>query len=330
MKWGALLGLVAAGAAAYFSGGLSLVGDAAVGAGEAAAAGGAADAAAGGFAAANAGLAGGADATLAGAGVASATGAGTAAFAPATITGSSAQTASASTPWLSSPVLGGALAGGSNLIGGVLANRQAADQAANQQAFQASQTGTAYQRAVADMKAAGLNPMLAYSQGGASSGTGAMAPVQNLGGSVSSAVQAASQLQGMEAVDATIKQTTANTDNIRADTVYKAAQTQLAAAQTTASGSSARNLDAATDNAIAATQGILADSAVKSGTQGSRIRGTEAEAKISEYGVPRARALGTVWDALGAAPAAAKLGLDALSSSVGTARDAARVFTPFY
>jgi hypothetical protein len=82
--------------------------------------------------------------------------------------------------------LGSLVSGGLGLIGGIMnnnananqaqvANQFSAQQAQNQMDFQKEMSNTSYQRGTADMEAAGLNPMLAYSQGGASVPTGALA-----------------------------------------------------------------------------------------------------------------------------------------------------------
>lgn len=112
-----------------------------------------------------------------------------------------------------------AVVGGLNYYGQMQTNAANAQQAQKQMDFQNEQTSTAYQRGTADMKAAGLNPMLAYSQGGASSGGGAMATMGNeLGAGANSALSAQMTMQQMKGMELANIQQAAETQRTHADT----------------------------------------------------------------------------------------------------------------
>lgn len=69
-----------------------------------------------------------------------------------------------------------------------------AKQAENAMAFEERMSNTAYQRAMADMKAAGLNPMLAASKGGASTPSGQQARMENTQAQALNSAMVASQI----------------------------------------------------------------------------------------------------------------------------------------
>lgn len=141
------------------------------------------------------------------------------------------------------PLLAAGVSGISSLIGGAVnnaanaesvreTNAQNAMQADLNRQYQTQMSNTAYQRATADMKAAGINPMLAYMKGGASTPSGGQATMQAtryedaLGKGVSSAVDALRLRNEMRSNDA--------------DLAFKAAATKTQEAQAEREANSAK------------------------------------------------------------------------------------------
>jgi hypothetical protein len=126
-------------------------------------------------------------------------------------------------------MLGPLIAAGGELLSGFLGNRAADARQEDAQNFSADQFAKRYQTTTADMKAAGLNPMLAYSQGGGNAPTSSAASAQGFGSPGIAAVNA--QLQ--------TEMNSAQVANVKADTTNKAAQTDLIEAQAAQARSSA-------------------------------------------------------------------------------------------
>lgn len=157
--------------------------------------------------------------------------------------------------------LGPLIAGGLNYVGQERANKQNIALAQKQMDFQERMSSTAYQRSMEDMRKAGLNPILAYAQGGASSPAGASAQMQNaMQASVGSALES---------------------KRVKADLMRSKADVDVAKSQQLLNEALANSARVQAGNALLMRPGLESDAYVEGGYVGTGLKYAKKLADIA-------------------------------------------------
>lgn len=162
---------------------------------------------------------------------------------------------------------------GLGFLGGVMTNQAATDRADTSNEWSAAQYASRYQTTVNDLKAAGLNPMMAYSQGAGSPPTAQAVQFQNpvssasdamrSSGSYDQSVASASQAQAsVKQIDATVDKIIEETKNLPAQREQIYYTIRLLAEQAEKTIAETGNTKQATLNLVATVKKLKAETSL--------------------------------------------------------------------
>lgn len=199
------------------------------------------------------------------------------------------------------PIAGPLIGKGIDMLSQSSANKTNKRIAREQMAFQERMRNTEYQAATKDMLAAGLNPMLAYSQGGASVPSGASTTVQpvatNSARAIEQSMALAQTAATIKATDAQARKTTAEANLTEQTTLLTADKVKWEAINTELS---AQLISEQINNARK--QGLLTEAQEKQirDMLPQAIQGQRLQNKLNELAVPSAQAGAEFWKSLDA------------------------------
>lgn len=136
-------------------------------------------------------------------------------------------------PWtkLGSNILG-ISAGAGAVLGAGITGLSSIYSAKKQRDFQERMSDTAHQREMADLRKAGLNPILSGKYGGASSPTGAGFQIPNIGEALQTGAKTAESKQSLQNLKVTEDKLTQEIENLAVNTARQAAEERRINAET--------------------------------------------------------------------------------------------------